>query len=166
MDDYNNNRENGERSFGEEMSEEMRAQTREYDYDAATGEMREIDASLDERREFDGMSGSVLKIESDEEFDRIMSNGVSLVEFGAKWCGPCRATCSILDALAQKFAGKATIAKVDVDSHQKLATQYGVSSVPSIFVFDDGEIVDSFVGLQTEKTLADSLEKTLTTVGV
>ena len=69
-----------------------------------------------------------------------------LVDFTATWCGPCRALAPHLDKLADRFAGRARVVKLDIDSNQKTAAMYGVRSIPTLLVFKGGEPVDKLIG--------------------
>lgn len=84
-----------------------------------------------------------------------------LVDFWATWCGPCKAIAPVLDELAQDFADKVRIVKIDVDENPNLAAQYGVRSIPTLFVFKNGEKVDGTMGMQPKAKLAELLNKHL-----
>src|SRR5215210_12448 len=71
-----------------------------------------------------------------------------VVDFWAAWCGPCRTLTPALEKAADTRAGKVELVKVDVDSNQGLARQYGVQGVPAVKAFRDGKVVDEFVGAQ------------------
>jgi thioredoxin 1 len=72
--------------------------------------------------------------------------GLTLVDFWATWCGPCRMVAPIVEQLATEHAGKLKVAKVDVDANQGVATRYNIRSIPSILFFKDGKHVDTVVG--------------------
>lgn len=82
-----------------------------------------------------------------------------LVDFWAAWCGPCKAIAPVLDELSSEFNGKARIVKIDVDANPNLAAQYGIRSIPSLFVFKNGEKVDNVVGAQPKAQLSALLNK-------
>jgi len=69
-----------------------------------------------------------------------------LVDFWAVWCGPCRAIGPIVDELAGDYAGKLKVGKVDTDSNQKVAMQLGISSIPAVFLFKNGQVVERIIG--------------------
>jgi len=89
------------------------------------------------------------------------SKGVSLVDFWAEWCGPCRMMTPIIEELAKDYAGKAKIGKVNVDEEFELAEQFGVSSIPTLVIIKDGTEVKRFVGLTQKAVLASALDSYL-----
>ena len=84
-----------------------------------------------------------------------------LVDFWATWCGPCKAIAPVLDKLSGEYANKARIVKIDVDQNPNLAAQYGIRSIPTLFVFKNGEKVDATMGMQPKAQLAALLDKHL-----
>lgn len=87
-----------------------------------------------------------MKIINETNFNETISNGVVLVDFFATWCGPCRMVAPVLEDLAQKYAGKMEIVKVDVDQSQSLAMQFGVQSIPTLLLFKDGSLKETQIG--------------------
>ncbi|MEM6397853.1 MAG: thioredoxin [Bacteroidota bacterium] len=87
------------------------------------------------------------------------SEGVSLVDFWAEWCGPCRMVGPIVDELSTEYEGKALVGKVDVDTNPDITMQYGVRSIPTLLVFKDGQVVDKHVGVATKQALSEKLDK-------
>ncbi|MGB6329307.1 MAG: thioredoxin [Halarcobacter sp.] len=96
-----------------------------------------------------------------ENFEATVKEGVSLVDFWAPWCGPCRMIAPVIDELAGEFDGKANICKVNTDEQQDLAVKYGVRSVPTILFMKNGEIVDQVIGAQSKQALADKINAQL-----
>ena len=89
--------------------------------------------------------------------DTALKNGVSVVDFWAEWCGPCRLVGPIIDQLAEEYDGKALVGKVNVDHNPEISMKYGVRSIPTILIFKDGEIVEKHVGTATKATLEEKL---------
>jgi thioredoxin 1 len=94
-------------------------------------------------------------------FNETVAKGVSLVDFWAPWCGPCRMIAPIIEELAEDFDGKATIAKVNTDEEQDIATKYGIRSIPTILFFKDGEIVDQMVGAASKQAFEEKINSLL-----
>lgn len=101
------------------------------------------------------------KIITKNEFDDAVKEGVVLVDFYADWCGPCKMLAPVLDELAEDMKGRASVVKVNVDTETELAQKYQVSSIPSIKVFKDGQLVDETMGFQPKEKLAELIEKSL-----
>ena len=84
-----------------------------------------------------------------------------VVDFGAKWCGPCRKLSPVLDEIEETLSGKAKIVKVDADENRELLKQYSVSGLPSLLVFKNGEAVERMAGLVPKSTIISNVEKHL-----
>jgi|SRR3954464_2061361 thioredoxin 1 len=82
-----------------------------------------------------------------------------LVDFWGEWCPPCRALAPILDDLAQEYDGKVKICKVNIDNQQGLATEYGVRAVPTMLLFQKGQVADQMVGLRSKRDLKTSFDR-------
>jgi thioredoxin 1 len=82
-----------------------------------------------------------------------------LVDFWAEWCGPCRMIAPSLEQLGQEYAGKVTIAKMDVDSNPKSPMRFNVRSIPSLLFFKDGKHVDTVVGAVPKATLDQKIKQ-------
>jgi len=94
---------------------------------------------------------------TDATFEKNIRKGVVLVDFWATWCGPCRRQAPIVEELAQDFAGKVKVGKVDVDKNRSVSQKYIIRSIPTIIIFKDGKVVERLVGLRSKA----ELEKTL-----
>lgn len=94
-----------------------------------------------------------LKYLDDNNFKGEIASGVTLVDFYADWCGPCRMIAPIIEELSVDLDGKAKIAKLDVDKAQTAATDFQVTSIPTIILFKDGKEVKRIVGLRDKATL-------------
>ena len=103
---------------------------------------------------------SVKKINS-PEFEDAIKSGVSVVDFNATWCGPCRMLGPVLEELSGEMEGKASFYAVDVDDNQDLAVQYGISSIPYVAVFKDGKLADEQVGFIPKAGMQSFIERNL-----
>lgn len=90
-------------------------------------------------------------------FDSEIKQGITLVDFWAAWCAPCRMQAPILEQVAEKAAGKAKIGKCNVDNERELAAKFDIRSIPTMIVFKDGKEVERLVGLQAEKVLTEKI---------
>jgi thioredoxin 1 len=91
-------------------------------------------------------------------FDNTVGSGVTLVDFWAEWCGPCKMMTPVIDELASEYGDKVTVGKIDVDAEQELAMKFQVSSIPTLIVFKDGEVAERFVGVTSKSDLATALD--------
>jgi len=100
---------------------------------------------------------------TDSNFEEIVlkSDKPVLVDFWAEWCGPCRMVGPVIDELSKDFEGKAIIGKLDVDSNHISAAKYGVSSIPTVLLFKDGEMISKQVGVAPKQTYEDVINSAL-----
>ncbi len=98
---------------------------------------------------------------TNENFEATVAAGVSMVDFWAPWCGPCRMIAPVIDELANDFAGQANICKVNTDEEQELAVKFGVRSIPTILFFKDGKVVDQMIGAASKQAFADKIKSHL-----
>ncbi len=82
-----------------------------------------------------------------------------LVDFWAEWCGPCKMIAPILDELADEYEGKVKIAKVNIDEQQTVAAEYGIRAIPTLLLFDKGQVADQIVGLRSKRDLKASFDR-------
>ncbi len=102
-----------------------------------------------------------LVILTDANFKRTIAKGVTLVDFWAVWCTPCKIQGPIVSEVAEELSDKAKIAKLDVQTHQKTAQQLGIRNIPTIIIFKDGKVVQQFVGVKTKSVLVKAVKEAL-----
>lgn len=93
-----------------------------------------------------------------QEYDELIKTGTVLVDFYASWCGPCQMLTPVLEEIAETY-DDVTILKVNVDDHMELASRYGIQSIPLLYLFKDGKLVDSRLGYQNKNQLLKFLGK-------
>jgi len=100
---------------------------------------------------------------TDASFEEVVlkSDKPVLVDFWATWCGPCRMLGPVIEEIATEYEGRVVVGKVDVDSNQDYAAKYGVRNIPTVLVFQNGEVVGRQVGVAPKKTYTDALDALL-----
>lgn len=98
---------------------------------------------------------------TDANFDQKIQNGMTLVDFWAEWCGPCKLLGPVIEELAQEFAGKINIAKLNVDENPLTASRFNVMSIPTMIFFQDGKPIEQIVGFHPKPVLKQYLESKL-----
>lgn len=107
------------------------------------------------------MSDKIIHL-TDANFDEhvLQAAGSALVDFWAEWCGPCKVIAPILDDIAEEYAGKLTIAKINIDQDngKETVSKYGIRSIPSLLLFKNGELKDTQVGAPSKSQLKEFLD--------
>lgn len=108
------------------------------------------------------MAGNVIEL-SDASFDETVHKATEpvLVDFWAPWCGPCRMLAPIIEQIADEFAGKAKVCKLNTDEARDTAVEFGISAIPTVILFKDGQIQKKWVGLTSKKDISDTISKVL-----
>ena len=109
------------------------------------------------------MANEAVKIFTESNFEQevLRSEQAVLVDFWASWCGPCRMVSPLIDQLAEEYAGKAKVGKVNVDDEGALAVRYGVMTIPTVMIFKNGEIVKQVSGAYPKEHFEAMLNEAL-----
>src|SRR5919112_2589358 len=107
------------------------------------------------------MASEKVKVFTDSNFENETKNGVVLVDLWAEWCGPCRRLAPTVDALAQEFDGRATVAKLNVDENPNVPGRYAVRGIPTLLLFKDGQLAEQLVGLRAKEEIAEAIQRQL-----
>ena len=108
------------------------------------------------------MAGSVIEL-TDATFDKNVHNSDTpvLVDFWAPWCGPCKMIAPIVEEIADEYADKAKICKLNTDDARDSAMEFGISAIPTLILFKDGQVQKKWVGLTSKKDLAEAIDELL-----
>jgi thioredoxin 1 len=107
------------------------------------------------------MTSAVAVTDSSFEQDVVQSDVPVLVDFWAPWCGPCRMVAPVVDEIAEQYAGKIKVVKLNTDENPGVASQYGIRSIPTLMIFKGGNKVEVVVGAVPKATLAKAIEQHL-----
>lgn len=99
-----------------------------------------------------------MKIVTSNDFDNEIKDGVTLVDFFATWCGPCKMLGPVLEGLSEEMGDKVNFLKVDIDQSRDLADKFQIVSVPTMMIFKNGERVETMVGFSPKEGIAQALE--------
>jgi len=105
------------------------------------------------------MAGNLIKL-TDVNFDETIQNSAVpvLVDFWAPWCAPCRMIEPIIGEIADEYAGKATVCRVNTDEHREAAIEYAINAIPTLILFNNGRLVKKWVGLTSKRDIVAELE--------
>lgn len=99
---------------------------------------------------------------SDANYKEVLAAGQPVVlDFWAEWCGPCRMVSPIIDELAEEYAGRITVGKVNVDENDTAVAEYGIRNIPTVLFFKDGQVVDKQVGAAQKAVFVEKMNKLL-----
>lgn len=99
---------------------------------------------------------------SDANYKEVLAAGQPVVlDFWAEWCGPCRMVSPIIDELAEEYAGRITVGKVNVDENDTAVAEYGIRNIPTVLFFKDGQVVDKQVGAAQKAAFVEKINKLL-----
>ena len=107
------------------------------------------------------MSNAIDITDSTFENEVLKSDSITVVDFWAPWCGPCRKMGPVLDEIAEDFGGKVRVVKINTDENLKTAKEYQISGLPSIIIFKNGEAKETLVGLMPKSSIVSNIEKHL-----
>ena len=107
------------------------------------------------------MSANIVTLTNTNFDAEIKKDNPIVVDFWAEWCGPCKMVAPVLEKLADEYAGKARVGKVNVDDQTGLATKYGIQSIPTLLVFKSGKVVDQYVGATSRDVIARMIDRHL-----
>jgi len=107
------------------------------------------------------MASDKLKTLTDGNFDQEIKSGLTLVDFWAEWCGPCRRIAPIVEQLAGEYEGRATIGKLNVDENPNVPGRFMIRGIPTLLLFKDGQLAETLVGLAPKEHIARLIDKHL-----
>jgi len=108
------------------------------------------------------MAGNVIEL-TDATFDQVVheSEGPLVVDFWAPWCGPCRMLAPIIEEVAKEYADKAKVCKIDTDQARDSALEFGISAIPTVILFQSGQVQKKWVGLTSKKDITAAIDRLL-----
>jgi thioredoxin 1 len=107
------------------------------------------------------MASELVKNVTEKDFDNEVAKGVTLVDFWADWCGPCRLMAPLVDQLAAKYKDKVKVIKVNIDDEPGLAAKHGIRGIPTLMLFKDARVVETIVGLRPQPEIDAAISRQL-----
>src|ERR1035437_4666380 len=109
------------------------------------------------------MASEHVKEITDQNFEQEVATATEpvLVDFWAEWCMPCRMLAPTIEKIAADYAGKVKVGKVDTDANRDISMKFGISAIPTVLLFKDGQVVQKFVGLRQDKDFRAALDQAL-----
>jgi thioredoxin 1 len=107
------------------------------------------------------MASEKVKTFTDSNFDIEIKTGVTLVDFWAEWCGPCRRLAPTVDAIAAEYDGRVAVAKMNVDENPNVPGRFMIRGIPTLLIFKNGELADQIVGLVPKEEISRKLDQHL-----
>jgi thioredoxin 1 len=109
------------------------------------------------------MASELVKEFTDQNFEQevLKSSEPVLVDFWAEWCMPCRMLAPTIEKIAKEYTGKVKVGKVDTDANRDVALKYGISAIPTVILFKDGQVAQKFIGLRQEKDFKEAIDGAL-----
>ena len=107
------------------------------------------------------MASEKVKTFTDSNFDEEIKSGVTLVDFWAEWCGPCRRLAPAVDAIATEYDGRAKVAKMNVDENPNVPGRFMIRGIPTLLIFKNGQLADQIVGLVPKEEITKKLDQQL-----
>ena len=104
------------------------------------------------------MASEKVKTFTDSNFDTEIKAGVTLVDFWAEWCGPCRRLAPTVDAIATEYDGRVAVAKMNVDENPSIPGRFMIRGIPTLLIFKNGELVDQIIGLESKEAITRKLD--------
>jgi thioredoxin 1 len=106
------------------------------------------------------MSGQVLELTDDTFEEMVLQSEVpAMVDFWAEWCAPCKAIAPVVASLAEEYAGKVRVGKLNVDENPKTASRFSIRGIPTLLIFNNGEVQEQIIGAQPVGVIKQSLDK-------
>ena len=106
------------------------------------------------------MASEFVKVFTDQNFEQevLKSQQPVLVDFWAEWCTPCKMLAATIEKIAKDYAGNVTVGKVDTDTNRDVSVKYGISAIPTVILFRNGQVAEKFIGLRKESDFREALD--------